>query len=163
MEYAVIDIVLGVIILILALRACLNGIVTEAFGMAAIVLGLLFAFLFYEKCGILLVEKFPILSKVKFAPSVAGFAVLFLLVFIVVKILTAILRDIINRIKLSGIDHALGFIFGAAEGLVLTMLVIFIISVQPLFNPGKVLDKSILNKTFGNTVTELQETLIKKE
>jgi membrane protein required for colicin V production len=162
MEFAIIDIVLLVIIIILALRSMLNGFVAEALGAASIVFGLLFAFLFYARCAELLKERFEILNNIKYSPEVCGFVLLFLIVFIVVKIITAILKDIITRIKLSGADHLLGFLFGIVEGLLLAAIVIFVINIQPLFDSGKVLDKSLLNRYLSPQIEQVQDKLLEK-
>jgi membrane protein required for colicin V production len=82
------------------------------------------------------------MPDVKTIPEIAAFIVLFGIVFIIMKILEYLLKDIIEGIKLGGADRFLGLIFGFVEGLVVVSLVLFIIRIQPLFDPGALLSES---------------------
>ncbi|GHV21335.1 hypothetical protein FACS189494_06570 [Spirochaetia bacterium] len=137
-----IDIAFLLIALILVLRAALHGFVDEVMGIAWIVFGLLSAVYFYDEGAAFIRTK--AFSEVKYLPEVIAFISLFLIVFILVKILTAILKDIIARIKLSGLDHVLGAVFGLIEGIVVVSLVVFVINIQPLFDGDKFLQKSVV-------------------
>jgi membrane protein required for colicin V production len=142
MHFAVLDVVLIVLTVLIAVRGFLHGFIDEAFKWAWLVLGLLFAVLFYAKGAIYLVGKFPKLAGVKYVPQVLAFIALFLIVFLVVQFLAHILKDIVNRIHLGGLDKFLGLVFGIAEGLVLSCFVIFVIYHQPLFDPKPVFEGS---------------------
>jgi membrane protein required for colicin V production len=76
-------------------------------------------------------------------PEVLAFIALFLIVFVLIKILGAILKDIIAGIKLGGADRFLGLVFGLGEGLIVISLILFVLTIQPLFDPGPILQKSL--------------------
>jgi membrane protein required for colicin V production len=68
---------------------------------------------------------------------------LFLVTFVLVKILERILKDIAERVKLGGIDRALGLALGLLEGLLVVSAALFVLSIQPLFDPSALLEGSI--------------------
>jgi len=142
MGLAVIDIVFLIIIAIFALRCALRGIVGELMSMAALVLGLLAAIFFFRKTAELIRGKF--VPDVKALPEIISFVAVFIAVFAIVKILETILRDIIERIQLGGVDRFLGFFLGVAEGLVIVCLLLFLIIVQPFVDSGLILEGSFL-------------------
>ena len=140
MGMAGIDIVFLVIAAISALRCAARGFISELLSMAALVFGLLAAILFFRS-GALLVRNW-FMPGSKGIPEVIAFAALFLIVFIVIKIVEITLKSIVDGIRLGGLDHLLGFILGCAEGIVIICLLLFLISIQPFFDPGPLLEKS---------------------
>jgi membrane protein required for colicin V production len=162
MSYAPLDIVLAVVIFILVVRAALRGFVEEVMAVAWLALGLLCAILFFARGAVFIRSKVETLQDIRILPEVLAFVILFLIVFIVVKIFTLILRDIINRIRLGGLDHFLGAVFGLVEGITVAALVILVITIQPLFDKAAVLDKSML-AGFLTPKIETVQTIIKNE
>jgi membrane protein required for colicin V production len=142
MGLTVIDIVFLIIIAIFALRCALRGIVGELMSMAALVLGLLAAIFFFRKTAELIRGKF--IPDVKALPEIISFIMVFIAVFAVIKIFETILKDIIERIQLGGVDRFLGFFLGVAEGLIIVCLLLFLIIVQPFVEPALILDGSFL-------------------
>ena len=134
------DFICAGLIVIFAVRCALRGFISELLSMAAIVFGMLASLFFFKKGGAYLCEKFmpgyPVVAEV------LAFILLFLIVFIMAKILENLLKGIIEGIRLGGVDRFLGIIFGFIEGLIVVGLVLFIISVQPLFDPGELLNNS---------------------
>jgi membrane protein required for colicin V production len=153
--YAPVDIAFTMLILIITVRSALRGFVEELFGVAWLILGLLFAINFYNEGATFVRTK--ILEDVKILPEVLAFAGLFLIVFIVDKIITFILKDIVNRIKLGGLDHFLGVLFGILEGLLAVALVIFVINIQPLFDGGAVLKNSVYDRFLPGNIESAYE------
>ncbi|MDR1256414.1 MAG: CvpA family protein [Spirochaetaceae bacterium] len=155
MTYAPLDIVFTVLILIIVVRAALNGFVEEVFGMAWLILGLIFSICFYHRGAVFIRTK--MLADVKILPEIMAFVILFLIVFVVIKIITSILKDIVQKIRLGGLDHFLGALFGIFEGLLAAALILFIIDIQPLFDKNAVLKNSIYNQFLsGNVKTALE-------
>jgi membrane protein required for colicin V production len=138
---AVIDIVFIVLAIILTVRCALRGFIGELMSMASVVLGLLAALFFYKNGGMFIREKF--MPGMNIIPEILAFIVLFLIVFVVIKILESILKDIIERIRLGGADRFLGVVFGLVEGLIVISLVLFVFTIQPLFDPAPILKGSI--------------------
>jgi membrane protein required for colicin V production len=140
MSLAVIDIVFIALILILVVRCTLRGFVVEVMSMASLVLGVLGAIFFYKNGAVFVEKRFAIAG---FPSKLLAFIGIFFVIFIMVKILEYILRDIINRINLGGVDRFLGFLFGLVEGTLLTALALFFLSGQPLFDAAPLLEKSL--------------------
>jgi membrane protein required for colicin V production len=158
-SFAPLDIVFTILIFIIVVRAALHGFVEEVFGIAWLVLGLMFAISFYRPGAAFVRTK--VLNDVKILPEVLAFIVLFLIVFVVVKIITFILKDIVQKIKLGGLDHFLGLLFGILEGLLAVAVVIFIINIQPLFDKNDVLKDSIYNQFLSANVKAVQDIIVK--
>jgi membrane protein required for colicin V production len=154
MSMAVIDIVFFALIVLLIIRCGLRGLIKELMSMASVALGLLSAVLFYRQGAAFVRTK--ILAEVAVLPELIAFVSLLAIVFLAVKILEHILQDIIERIHLGALDHALGLVFGLVEGLILVMLLLFVINIQPLFSPESLLEQSVFAKTLGPLTGELK-------
>ena len=135
-----VDFVFAGLILIFTVRCAIRGFISEIMSMAAVVLGLLTALFFFRKGGEFLRDRY--MPGYQRLSEIAAFILLFVIVFLIVKILGRILKDIVEGIKLGNADRFLGLIFGFIEGLVVVSLALFIISVQPLFDPQIVLHNS---------------------
>ncbi len=152
---AIIDIIFIVLIFILIIRCALRGFIKEIMSMASVVLSLLAALLFYQAGAAFVRTK--ILSDVAVLPELIAFVAIMVIVLLVIKILEHIIQDIISRINLlAGLDHALGLVFGLLEGLLLVSLILFVIGIQPLFNPDSLLEHSFFAKFLGPLVGELR-------
>jgi membrane protein required for colicin V production len=155
MNMAIIDIIFIVLIFILIIRSALRGFVGEVMSMASVVLGLLAALLFYKPGAAFVRTK--ILEDVEVLPELIAFVSLMIIVFIVIKILERIIQDIISRITiLGGIDHSLGLVLGFLEGLLLVSLILFVLSIQPLFNPEPFLENSFFAKLLNPLVGKIR-------
>jgi membrane protein required for colicin V production len=140
MAMTLFDIACVILILLVAIRASLRGLVEEVAGTASVVFGLLLAALFFDE-GAAFIRQHDIVTM-KIIPEVIAFAAIFIIVFVAIKLAESILKDIIQRISLSAIDHFLGFFFGIAEALAVIIIIITIINIQPLFDKNIVLDGS---------------------
>jgi membrane protein required for colicin V production len=138
MTFATIDIVFGSLVLVLVLRCTLRGFVEEFLSMAAIVLGVLAAILLNKPGADFVRTKI----EAEILPEAIAFAALFAIVFVLVKILEYILKDIIERIRLGGVNRFLGILLGLVEGLLVVSVALFVLSIQPLFDPTELLEKS---------------------
>ena len=144
MNLAAIDVIFIALIMIFTVRCGIKGFISEIMSMASIVLGLLAALYFYKNGGEFVRGRF--MPDMKVIPEIIAFVALFLIVFVVIKILEVMLREIIEGIKLGGADRFLGIFFGVAEGIVVISLVLFILRIQPLFDPGPLLANSFFAK-----------------
>lgn len=152
---AIIDIIFIVLIFILALRCALRGFIREVMSMASVVLGLLTALLFYKPGAAFVRTK--ILEDVEVLPELIAFVSLMIIVFVVIKILERIIQDIVSRITLlGGIDHSLGLVLGFLEGLLLVSLILFVLSIQPLYNPEHLLENSFFAKLLNPLVGKIR-------
>jgi len=112
------------------IRCYLKGFISELLSMAAIVLGLLASLFFFKNGADFIREKF--LPNVKVIPEILAFIALFIIVYIIIKLFEKLLKDVIEGIRLKGVDHFLGIIFGFLEGIVVICLILFILRIQPL-------------------------------
>ncbi|MDR0582743.1 MAG: CvpA family protein [Treponema sp.] len=144
MNFAVIDIIFIALIVVFTLRCALKGFIGELMSMASIVLGLLAALYFYKNGGEFVRNKF--MPEMKIIPEITAFIALFLIVFVVIKVLEAMLKEIIEGIRLGPADRFLGILFGFVEGIIVVSLVLFLLTVQPLFEGGPILEKSLFAK-----------------
>jgi len=137
---AVIDIIFIVIISIFALYCGVRGFVTAVMSLAAAILGSLSAIFLFRAGAEFLRESF--MGDIRILPEILAFIVIFFIVFGIIKLLQIMLNKIIEGISLGGLDRVLGFIFGIAQGLIAICLLIFLLSIQPFFDPDPILGES---------------------
>ncbi|MCI1208686.1 MAG: CvpA family protein [Treponema sp.] len=149
MTFAAIDVVFFIIIILFSLTAAAKGLVNEFFGKASLIGGLAVAVIFYTK----LVPY--VLKYVK--NSVLAVVISFLLIFVVVYLIVRIIQQILNKIFsgeiLRGLDHALGFLFGIVEGLVVVSFVLILMLSQPWINFDAVLKDSFFYSVLHSLVS----------
>jgi len=133
------------------IRCFLKGLISEVLSMAAIVLGFFASLFFYKNGAEYLRENFW--PNLEIIPEIISFIALFLIVFIVIKLLELLLKGIIQGIKLGGADRFLGLIFGFAEGIVLVSLILFILSIQPIFDSSVLLNESFFARVLLPLIT----------
>jgi len=140
MNFAVVDMVFAGVIVLFVLRCAVRGFVSEVMSLVAVVFGLLSAIFFFRTAGEFVRYRF--MPEMATVPEVIAFIALFLIVFILARVLEAILKSIIGGFGLGRLDRFLGAIVGFAEGIVVVCLLLFLITVQPLFDPAAVLGNS---------------------
>jgi len=151
LSFSAIDITFIGLIGLFMIRCYLKGFISELLSMAAIVLGLLASLYFYKNGGIYIRERFAM--DIKIVPEVIAFIALFIIVFIVVKLLEILLKGIIENVRLGGVDRFLGILFGIAEGLAVVSLLLFLLKVQPLFDPTRLLEDSFFARLLLPLIT----------
>ena len=138
MSFTAIDIVFIILIAILLLRSFLRGFIKEFMTMASIILGLAAAIFFYRPGG-QYVRKYIKMDNI---PEILAFIAIFAIVYLFIIFIEYLLRDIIRRVNLGWLDSLFGLLFGIIEGIVLVSLIILVLTVQPLFDPALLLEKS---------------------
>ncbi|MDR0411136.1 MAG: CvpA family protein [Treponema sp.] len=146
---AVIDIIFLILIFIFAIHAGLKGFVEQISSIASVILGVLAGFFFYKNGADFLKTKLPSLEDVKVLPEILSFIILFFIAFAAVKFIGALLKNIVESVHLGKIDKVLGFLVGAVEGFALVAVVIFVIRIQPLFEPSSVLTGSVFAQSLS--------------
>jgi uncharacterized membrane protein required for colicin V production len=81
-------------------------------------------------------------------PEILSFIALFFIVFILMKFLEKIVKDITTKINITSADRVLGFLFGVVEGFCFVAFLFFLISVQPLFDPSPLMQGSFFDRLF---------------
>jgi len=147
MSFSMFDAVFAALTVLLAVRCYFRGFVAELFTMAAAIFGFIAAIFFHKSGGIYLKENYLPDSNIIIL-NIIAFAALFLIIFILTKILQFILTDIIHKIKLSGVDRALGLLLGLVEGIVVTCLALFLLNIQPFADVSEMLSGSFFARIF---------------
>jgi membrane protein required for colicin V production len=148
---SVLDIVFILLIALFVIRCYLKGFISELLSMAAIVLGLLASLFFYKNGAEFVRAQF--MPNVKIVPEVIAFVSLFFIVFIIIKLLEAIFKNIIYEVQLGNADKFLGVVFGLAEGIAVISLVLFLLRIQPLFDPSSLLSDSFFARLLLPLIT----------
>ena len=136
----IIDVVFLVLIGLMIVHGYVKGFIEELFSWAALVLAIWMAVLFYQAGGAFIRTK--MMANVRVVPEVLAFAAIFFIVVFFLKLIERILNDVIQGAKLGTVNKVFGAIFGIVEGLALTTLVLFVLSVQPLFDSSNLLGES---------------------
>jgi len=137
----VIDYIFIFLILLMVVHGYIKGFVEELFSWAALILAIWAAVLLNSAAAAFIRQR--AMQNVRVVPEILGFAAIFVLVIIVIKLLEKILRDVIEGANLGAVNKFFGALFGIIEGFAFVILVIFVLSVQPLFNPSKIFAGSI--------------------
>jgi len=140
MSFNALDIVFVALITLFTVRCYVKGFAQEFLSMAAIVLAVLTSVFFYKNGADFLRSHFW--PDMKTFPEIVSFVGLFLIVFIVVKIIELMVKNIIEKIEVGKGDRFLGVIFGLAEGIAIVSLILFFLSVQPIFDASVLLSES---------------------
>jgi membrane protein required for colicin V production len=157
MNFSALDIAFTILIFLLSLRCFFKGFITELMSMASVVLGLLAAFLFHKPASAFVMEKW--LPDSAILADIIATAALFVIVFVAIRILEHIIRDIVSAVNLGGIDRFIGLIFGFAEGVLLVTLIVWIISIQPLFEAQSLLESSVIAQILLPLAGSARETI----
>lgn len=140
MPFAPIDYVFFAIIIIAAIRCAIRGFVSEILSMAALILGIGCAVLFSAPAG-RVVESY--IGESVWTQIIA-FLIIFISVYLVVKLLEGLLARLVDKINLDKLDRSLGLFLGLLEGCIVVVAIVFILQVQPFFNTQKILEGGII-------------------
>jgi len=141
MNIPVIDLLFLVFIVLMVIHGYVKGFIEELFSWAGLVLGIWAAVLLYHHGAAFIRTK--VMQNVRYVPEILSFAAIFIIVMVILKMLEYILKDVMKNAKvLGGVNKILGLIFGLVEGVTLTALVIFVLSIQPIFDVSKILSDS---------------------
>lgn len=148
MNVAVFD-VIGIIVLIAAgFRCAFRGFVAEFLSVLAILAGLILAVLFTST----LTPVFsPYLGESFWTPIVA-FLLLFLLGYIIIKIIESSLHRMIDKVQLEKLDQALGFFLGLVEGFLLLAVLVFILQLQNIVDVHAFLEESFIARVIQRII-----------
>ncbi|MCK4540801.1 MAG: CvpA family protein [Spirochaetales bacterium] len=155
MILSILDIIFIIILLITSIRCTFRGFVTEVLSFAAVIMGVIVAVLLTPMVTVW-IEKFA--GQVMWS-NIAAFLIIFLVVYLVVKIFEGALYRLLERINLDNLDRALGFFLGLLEGIILIVLIVFILSIQPFFDPSIVMEDSKFSALILKILPSAAETI----
>ncbi|TFG65174.1 MAG: CvpA family protein [Spirochaetales bacterium] len=134
------DIIMGLLFILLVIRGLFRGFVTELLTMVAIIAGLACAVFLSGPAALFLQNN----THLQWGTQIISFAVIFIAVFVVVKIIETILHRVFESLNLKQLDRFLGFVLGIAEGFLLVCLVVLILDRQPFFPTEALYAKSFI-------------------
>ena len=155
MNFAIVDWIFSLIILIFVISGVIKGFIDNVFGKIAFVAGILLAYLFYKDIatGLLKDVKIPV------AANVIAFLLIFVVTYLVIKLIQMIVAKVFEWSILKSLDRTLGFLFGIVEGLAVICLVIFLLTAQPFINVQPIFDGSffynLVTSVFNSTKEEI--------
>jgi len=136
----VVDMIFLILIALMIIRGYVRGLIMEVFTWASLVLSIWAAVLLHPAGAEFIRGR--IMENVQHIPEILAFIAIFLIVMLLVKMLEHILRDVVMGAKLGGANKTLGAVLGLVEGLTLTALLLFVLSIQPLFDASNIIEGS---------------------
>jgi len=122
MPVTILDLVVIGVVLISALLAAVRGFTREVLAIASWVAAAAVAWVFHPQLLPYIKQYIPTSSAQDTIALVASIAALFLGTLIIVSILTARISDFVLDSRIGALDRTLGFVFGAARGLLLAVI-----------------------------------------
>jgi membrane protein required for colicin V production len=138
----VIDLVFLILIALMVIRGYVRGFIEEFFAWAVLVLAIWGAVLLHPAGAVFIRSK--VMQNVKFIPEILAFIAIFIIIMLLLKMLKHVLKDVIMGAKLGGANKLLGLVFGLIEGLTITVLILFVLTVQPIFDVSNIIEESII-------------------
>ncbi len=139
------DVIIVIPVLWWAFRGFKKGLIKEVAKLAALILGLWAASSFSYYLVEVLSDKTEINES--YIPLIA-FAIIFIVTVILIHLLSGLLDKLIKAVALSGVNKLAGAVFGAAKGVLLLSVIIFLIhqflTVKLDLIPKEVTESSLL-------------------
>lgn len=118
-----IDIVLGILLIIAAVRGFVKGFIVELASLAALILGVWGAIYLSHYTGSFLIDAFDMTSK---HVGLIAFIITFIFIIVVVHILGNFLTHLVEALQLGLLNHLAGLLFGVLKtALILSILLVF--------------------------------------
>ena len=160
--FTIIDGIVAVIIIISAVLAYSRGFVREALSIGGWVLAAVVAYVFAPMAEPLM-KQVPILAdflgnSCELA-MIAAFAVVFALALIVFSVFTPLFAGAVQRSALGGIDQGLGFLFGAARGVLLVAIAFIVYERVIVSDPIPMVDDSRTSVIFSQVSDAIDEQI----
>lgn len=122
MPVTILDLVVIGVVLISALLAAVRGFTREVLAIVSWIAAAAVAWVFHPQLVPFVKQYIPASSAQDTIALVASIAALFLGTLIIVSIVTARISDFVLDSRIGALDRTLGFVFGAARGLLLAVI-----------------------------------------
>lgn len=139
---SVIDMIFFILIILMIIHGYVKGFIGELFSWAALVLAIFGAVFLYPAGAEFIRTK--AFQNVRYVPEILAFIAIFIVIMLLIKILEYMLKDVAAGAILGGVNKLLGAVFGLVEGVALTAIILFVFTIQPVFDVSKILEDSIL-------------------
>ena len=156
--FTVVDAVVAGLIVLSAILAYSRGFVREAMAIAGWIGAAVLAFIFAPAVQPL-IKEIPVVGEFLTdsceLSMVGAFAVVFAVGLIVVSLFTPLFSSVVQRSALSGIDQALGFVFGVARGVLLVGVAFMVYDRALASDAVPMIDDSRSAKVFASFQTSI--------
>ena len=139
------DLIFVILAGLFVLRGFLKGFTGEFFSIASIAFSFVAAVLLFKNGAGFIRSRY---LQMELLPEILAFLVIFAAVFAGGKFIEHIVKDIINRLNLDALDKFLGIVIGLAEGFAIIIVLLFLLTIQPLFDPAPLISKSFFAHFF---------------
>lgn len=137
MPITLLDGILLGIMLVSAVLAMIRGFSREVLSIASWVAAAAAAFYLYAQLTPMVQQYMPSIASDKTVANIIAAAIVFLITLIVVSVITMKVADFIIDSRIGALDRTLGFVFGAARGMLLvTVAMLFFNWLVPEEQPG---------------------------
>ena len=124
------DVGLGAIVVLFALRGVIKGLFKEACGLIGILVGFIVAVSRYEMVGEVISSEF------NFIPPKISYLISFVLIFIGIALIGGVAGIILHKASkytiIRGIDGGGGFILGLMEGALICSVILILLNISPI-------------------------------
>lgn len=160
--FTLIDGVVAAVIVLSAILAYSRGLVREAMAIAGWIGAAVLAYVFAPAAQPL-VKEAPVVGAFLADSCVlslgAAFVVVFAIGLIIAALFTPLFSSVVQRSAIGGIDQALGFLFGAARGVLLVAVAFIVYDRAVAANTFPMVDDSRSAKVFANFQTKLDDQI----
>ncbi|AAC65511.1 CvpA family protein [Treponema pallidum] len=150
MTISTLDLILGIIMGIVTVRATMRGFVDEFFSKASILCAAVVAILCHKR----LVPLTRVLLGHSILLPCITFLITFMGVYCVMLFLRSRMRTYATRDLISGFNQVFGFFFGIIEGSVLLTVILLLLHVQPFVSVSHMLHESVINTVLSPLVLD---------
>jgi len=140
MQLGILDYIFLALIIISSLRGAFRGMIQELISLAALFISLLLSAVFYPDGSQWLRSR----SSLENGADFIAFIVIFIVAFILFKLIQKGIVYLINETPFEGMDKLLGFFFGLLEGILICFLLVYIVDFQNLIDLGRLTEKSVI-------------------
>ncbi|MBM7067861.1 CvpA family protein [Actibacterium sp. 188UL27-1] len=165
MEFTIFDAGVAVVIVLSAILAYSRGLVRETLAIAGWVAAAIVAYLFAPRAE-------PIVQEIPYVQdlldncqtsTIGAFIGLFALCLIVFALFTPLFSSLVQRSALGGLDQGLGFLFGAARGLLLVAIALVVYDFVAGTQNFEIVDNSQSAKIFASFSEQLTTEIADRE
>ncbi len=162
MEFTALDGGVAVIVLVSGILAYARGFIRETLAIFAWIAAAIAAYYFAPQLEPL-VKEIPVVGEFLTdsceLATVAAFAAVFTVGLLVLSIFTPLFASAVKRSAVSGLDQAVGFLFGVARGVILVAIALVVYDRIVSTQPTPMIDDSQTARIFQRVLDQLNESI----
>ncbi len=135
-----IDIFLIVVILFFTIRCIIKGFISELMSVASVAGGFIAGFFLSSSLSALIDKHIGVSGWNR----LISFLIIFLMVYIIIKLMENAFCSFIEKVSLERLDKSLGLFLGILEGVVVVLVIVAVIDAQPFIPSEKILSGSVI-------------------